>query len=107
MLILNYYDQLIFQDKRIQLVTGFTANTGGDLLGLKIEYTYDDKGNLQTVTRTGSSPNESPLPNETRLETYGYTEGDTGSGYNLTSYTDPDNHTITYSYYGDGGPAMD
>jgi hypothetical protein len=62
MLILTYYDKLIFQDKRIKEITGFDANTGGSLLGLKIEYTYDDKANLIGVTRHGQ------LSSDTRTE---------------------------------------
>jgi RHS repeat-associated protein len=89
--------------KRITQVTGYDPSPGGgDLLGLEIDYQYDDAGNLHTVTRKSSDG----LAGDTRVEVYDYTPGDGLGSHNLTAYTDPNGNTTQYVYYG-GNDVLD
>ncbi len=87
----------VFLKKRMTRLQGLSP-VAGDLLGLLIDYEYDDQGNLVRVTRR--SPQPSAKRNDERVEEYRYTrDGALSERHNLLSYTDP-NHQITrYLYY--------
>ncbi len=82
---------------RLRFVDGFDAQTGGDLLGLHLEFEYDADANLRVATRKG------PTPDETRVERYDYTPGGLKDGHNLRFFTDASGHRTEY-VFGAVGP---
>ena len=107
-LLLNY--KSIFDAYRIVQITGYddTASKVGDLLGLEIDYGYDQWGNLTSVVRVDAASGA-----VLRKETYTYSPGDDVTGHNLLTYTEPNgfdaggnpvtnvaDFTTTYTYYG-------
>ncbi len=110
-LLLSY--QFIFNDNRIVKITGYDADpsdSGGNLLGLDIDYAYDQWGNLTSVTRVDSSGAV------LRKEAYTYTPGNGITGHNLLTYIEPNgfdaagnpvanaaDFTTTYTYRGYDG----
>ena len=102
-LLLDY--EYIFGEQRIASLSGFDLHSqDNDLLGLNIEYRYDEgtspieEGNLTSVIRHGSNPGL----NDTRTEAYQYTAGIAADGHNLRFYTDPNGNTTEYRYYNSG-----
>jgi RHS repeat-associated protein len=95
---LQFRYENIDSEKRLRFVDGFDAQTGGDLLGLHLEFEYDADANLRVVTRRG------PTPDETRVERYDYTPGSQKTGHNLRVFTDASGHRTEY-VYGTLGPS--
>ena len=89
--------EIVDGELRLRFVDGFDAQTGGDLLGLHLEFEYDADANLRVATRRG------PTPDETRVERYDYTPGGLKDGHNLRFFTDASGHRTEY-VYGAVGP---
>ena len=122
--------QSIASTYRIVRLTGYDNDpTSGsnDLLGLEVDYGYDQYGNLTSVTKLQVQPGGGILHSDVEHQEYTYTDGNGPLGHNMTSYTDPDgfqviaalvpgqisdndfqkdpSHTTTYVYYpGPGQP---
>ena len=107
-LLLDY--QLIFNANRIVKITGYdnTGSVAGNLLGLEIDYSYDQWGNLTSVARVDAASGA-----VLRKEEYTYSPGAGITGHNLLTYTEPNAFdaqgnpigdaaafTTTYAYYG-------
>ena len=106
-LLLNY--QYIFNANRIVQINGFDLDSsdGGNLLGLELDYGYDQWGNLTSVVRRDSATGA-----VLKKETYTYSPGPGVTGHNLLTYTEPngfdaqgnpianEDFTTTYSYLG-------
>ncbi len=94
---LQFRYEVVDGERRLRFLDGFDAQTGGDLLGLHLEFEYDADANLRVATRRG------PTPEETRVERYDYTSGTSKTGHNLRFFTDASGHRTEY-VYGSVGP---
>jgi RHS repeat-associated protein len=94
---LHFAYQKIYHDDRIVKISGRSAGTGGDLLGLEIAYEYDAKGNLTKVTR--KSPDPAAGLGDERVDLYAYSTADPEDPHNLVSATDPNGNTTSYVYH--------
>ena len=72
-------------------------------LALRVEYEYDDWGNLVRVRRAGTNVAGQPS-GRTRVERYDYTVDDPRDRHQLVRATDPNLSVVEYEYYSEGDP---
>src|SRR6266545_912239 len=78
-------------------VKSVEAFAGAASLAMRVDYEYDEQGNLKKATRSGS--NIAGPTAEDRVQQYEYTAADLRDRHQMVEARDPNGHIVRYEYY--------